>query len=521
VRAGRENQLRAVSVAGFALSLLAFGTPTTSRAGGGTDHILITEFAVRPTEGEFVEIFNPTGNVVDLSQYFLSDYVLASDPLNNYWHIVDNGLRPDPNFPNDFLAHFPAGTTIAPGQTIVVALHDDAAFTGTWSTSGFDVIPDFELVDDGLADGIPSLVDPGPRLIGSPFVLSAAGLSNDREVVVLFTWDFRSDLVQDVDIVQWSNAGPNFNTVSPNKTGVTIDSAYDDDMIPSTYQPDTSPQGQDLASNQTGGHDFGRTISRSDFQEGTETDTGGNGLLGHDETSENLSETWVANTLHSIGSPGPFGPPTLVRAAARSATEIELVFSRPVDPATATVRSNYHVVQIETPGGQIVSTALTVHAAVLRPGEASVFLTTDLQVPRALYEVTASESILSEDLSGPLVGERRAFFRGANTRAEVRLQVPINPFVPHLDGQMEITYVAPQGEEVRLRVYDSLGREVFVLLDEEAPPGGVRTIRWDGRDDLRRRLAPGLYLLHLELAATGDRTVAPVVVATSAEGTIR
>jgi hypothetical protein len=99
--------------------------------------------------------------------------------------------------------------------------------------------------------------------------------------------------------------------------------------------------------------------------------------------------------------------------------------------------------------------------------------------------------------------------------------VPHNPFVPHLDGQMEITYIAPQGEEVRLRVYDSVGREVFVMVHEEAPAGGVRTIRWDGRDDLRQELSPGLYLLHLEVSATGDRTVAPVVVATAAEGTLR
>ena len=30
-----------------------------------------------------------------------------------------------------------------------------------------------------------------------------------------------------------------------------------------------------------------------DMDEGTETPTGGNGLTGHDETSENLSETWL------------------------------------------------------------------------------------------------------------------------------------------------------------------------------------------------------------------------------------
>ncbi len=508
-----------------ALPLLALAAISPSFA---ADHILISEFAVRPTDGEFIEIFNPTEGIVDLSEYYLSDYVLAAgiDPNNNYWHVVRDSLIPDPAFPNDFLAHFPEGTTIVPGQTYVISLKNDAAFTSTWSSAGNPVIPDFELINDGAADGVPALVDPGvpdPTDPGRrlPLVASAAGLSNDREVIVLFKWDGRSDLVQDIDIVQWGNAGPDFATLSPNKTGVIIDSAYDDDDIPSMYQPDTAPQGQDLASTAPGAHDFGRTISRSDFQEGTETFTGGNGLFGHDETSENHSETWTPSTLHSIGSPGAFGPPTLVGAAARSPVLVELLFSRALDRSTAETLSHYSILQIETAGGRLSSSALRVHEADLDADGTSVILTTDEQLDRALYEVQASSDILSEDLSEPLVGERRAFFRGANTDPVVQLEVPHGPFVPHLDGQMEITYVAPQGEEVRLRVYDTQGREVFVMAHEEVPPGGVRTIIWDGRDDLRRKLTPGLYMLHLEVSGTGARTVAPLVVATASEGTLR
>ncbi|MCP5116946.1 MAG: lamin tail domain-containing protein, partial [bacterium] len=38
---------------------------------GAADHILITEFAVTPSDGEFIEIYNPTASAVDLSNYFL------------------------------------------------------------------------------------------------------------------------------------------------------------------------------------------------------------------------------------------------------------------------------------------------------------------------------------------------------------------------------------------------------------------------------------------------------------------
>ena len=49
----------------------------------------------------------------------------------------------------------------------------------------------------------------------------------------------------------------------------------------------------------------------------------------------------------------------------------------------------------------------------------------------------------------------------------------------------------------------------------------MRTIRWDGRDHLRQRLPAGLYYLHLEMPRTGDKTVAPLVVAAAGKETLR
>ena len=39
------------------------------------DHLLITEFANTPTAGEFVEIFNPTGDTILLDDFYLTDMV--------------------------------------------------------------------------------------------------------------------------------------------------------------------------------------------------------------------------------------------------------------------------------------------------------------------------------------------------------------------------------------------------------------------------------------------------------------
>lgn len=514
-----ENSLS--RIADFAVRPLAFlGVVVGAFLVGpvrGADHLLFTEFAVTPTDAEFVEIFNPTAQAVDLTDYYITDYVLASNPLNNYWRMVDGGLLPDPNFPNDFLAKFPDGATIQPGESIVISLHDDALFASFWSQGSDIAIPDFELVQDGSSDGVPDMIDPGPGIVGSPYIQSAAGLSNAREVIVLFVWDGESDLVQDVDIAQWSDAGPVFNTVSPNKSGVTVDGP-DADTVASAYFADTAPQGQDLAA--LGAHGVGNTVSRVNFQEGDETLAGGNGITGNDETSENLSITWRMNTGPSIGSPGDFGPPALLAGLSVSATELDLVFSRRVDPQTANDEGNFRVTQIETAGGRLTSVPLAVRDARLQSSGLAVRLTTDPQSATALYEVGAS-GILTEDQTEILTAGSRAFFRGYNPGPGLRLEVPGRPFVPHLDQQMEISYTAPQGELVLLRVYDLEGRELFVMAEEVVPSGGVRTLQWDGRDDLRQRLPAGMYFLHLQMARSGEETTVPLVVGLADEQALR
>jgi hypothetical protein len=503
-----------------ALVLAASAFTAFSPPARGADHLLITELAVTPTDGEFVEIFNPTPDTLSLANYYLSDFVLKFegeiDNINNYWHVTDGRLIPDPNFPNDFLAHFPEGTRILPGETFVISMRDDQLFSDFWSTSLNPVAPDFELIQDGDGDGVPGMFDPGPDLVEAEYIQPEAGLSNAREVVVLFYWDGQSDLVQDVDIVQWSNAGPAFTTVSPNKTGVSVDGP-DPGGAPTPYLPDTDPQRQELAHN--GAHDFGLTVTRRDFTEGTELAAGGNGLFGHDETSENLSDTWEPNTPHSIGSPGPYGPPVNTAAYARSARQVELVFSRELERTGAEDPDNYTIVQIETEtGAPVMDAPLAVLSAALTGAGTSVLLETAPQRPVALYRVEAA-NLVATGIPDELIS-KPVLFRGYNPGPGVRLDVPRRAFVPDVDGILEITYVAAQGGTAVVRIFDLQGREVFVMTDEEVPPGGLRTLRWNGRDHLRQRLPAGVYVVHLEMVGSGAQITAPVVVG-AAHGVLR
>ena len=64
-------------------------------------------------------------------------------------------------------------------------------------------------------------------------------------------------------------------------------------------------------------------------------------------------------------------------------------------------------------------------------------------------------------------------------------------------GAAKIEYGLPEAGEVRLAVYDALGRRVATLAAGPRP-AGRHQIRWDGRSGAGARLASGLYFVRLE-----------------------
>lgn len=238
------------------------------------DRLLLTEIVVTPTAGEFVEIHNPNAFAVDLSDYYLTDATFAGG--GTYYYNVVTGTNAGGGGFADFHARFPAGASIAAGeyQTVAMAGSDDFA-----ATYGF--APTYELYEDGAsADVVPDMREALPGSINGQ-----GGLTNSGEVVVLYFWDGASDLVIDVDYAVWGDKDE-----AVDKTGVAIDGP-DAGSATSTYTPDTSLAAQDVIL--PGGHATGEAFVRVDLSEGAETQTGGNGVGGADETSEDLSNTWA------------------------------------------------------------------------------------------------------------------------------------------------------------------------------------------------------------------------------------
>ena len=239
------------------------------------DHLLVSEVVVYPTAAEYVEIFNPTAVDIDLSDTYLTDATYAGGG-QFYYKIVtgDAGAAGGGGFA-DFHARFPAGATIGSHEYQTVSLAGSDAFLGTYGVN-----PTYELYEDGPSpDGIPDMREALPGTINGQ-----GTLTNDGEVVVLYQWNGATDLVQDIDYVLWGDKAE-----AVDKTGVSIDGP-DPDSIASPYLADTATSSQDVAA--TASHASGESFTRIDVDEGTEVPTGGNGLTGHNETSEDLSVTF-------------------------------------------------------------------------------------------------------------------------------------------------------------------------------------------------------------------------------------
>jgi hypothetical protein len=67
-------------------------------------------------------------------------------------------------------------------------------------------------------------------------------------------------------------------------------------------------------------------------------------------------------------------------------------------------------------------------------------------------------------------------------------------------GAATVGFALPEASDVRLAVYDAVGRRVATLADGRYE-AGRHELRWDGRSGAGLRLASGLYLVRLEAGA--------------------
>jgi MYXO-CTERM domain-containing protein len=289
--------MRHVSV--LALGVLVSGIPSISHADRVASGLVISEVGYdtlaesnAATSAEYIEIYNPTSSRIALTAAAGAPSVYLSDSPTQYWKLPAGNVLVGNTA--DFLWQFPAGASIAPHSFVVVCA-DSTAFLAEFydgSLATFEGLPGapqlFEGTQDGAADGVGDMVN-------ASTAPSQSILTNGGETVVLFQWDGRTDLVQDLDIVVWQST-----TQVTNKTGQSVDGP-DADTVATTYAADAA-QSTRLAGPVPQSSVFG--LARLELRELGEADAGGNGVGGHDETSESFDTGSAWGYLaHSPGLP--------------------------------------------------------------------------------------------------------------------------------------------------------------------------------------------------------------------------
>jgi hypothetical protein len=231
-------------------------------------HLVLSEVRTIGSS-EFIEIYNPTTAPVALGNYYLADTAL-------YWQlpaVVAETVEVPETF-NDFVVRFPAAT-IGPDEVVVICINP-----GEFGNAfGFD--PAFSVRN-------PPASSDTVEMRATPFgVDNFVSITNTGELVVLFHWDGASDLVDDVDLfVAGEDPDPGNGLSAKGESD-----GPDADAAPTAYADDDLTL-QDMDAD-TGGDDLVNRLSyKRVLLEAGHEELGGNGLGGHDETSERTRETW-------------------------------------------------------------------------------------------------------------------------------------------------------------------------------------------------------------------------------------
>ena len=193
-RGGHDETTEDFTGAAWAAAGLA--TPGTVAGGVTGSHLMITEVGMRGLNGatpqladssEFVEIYNPTTCTINLSRVYLSD-------VNAYSTLSVAGTVDLAANNTDFAMRFPNGSTIAPGQVIVVAIDGGRYKRAT----GVDA--DYQLFNAGGVTTAQTMVDVATNKGGT--YPAFGSFTNGGEFCWLFFFD-GSDLVTDLDLVYW------------------------------------------------------------------------------------------------------------------------------------------------------------------------------------------------------------------------------------------------------------------------------------------------------------------------------
>jgi len=517
------------------------------------DHIIFTQITITSDEAEVIAIHNPTDDLINLSNYYLSD----AQSSGKHYYNLPTGSDYWSGYSSDFIARFP-DVNIGSGETITISIKDASTFNSYYS---YD--PDYTLTDDML-----DAID-GENTIGL-----SANLADNYESLILFYWDGSSSIVQDVDYFYWGNTQA-LDLYGIDKTGV---STYLDDT-PFNIQAGHTLEAHDLD------YSYVRKSTTENGESGPSNNITGNGITGHDETSEIFNESWeiILNPLlpepvsgcvdnmacnYDENAEVDDGSCDYSCVGCMDPTAVNYIPSATINNQAACNVSGNSIQYIieQNQGNECDDNLSTIYQVIglvvgyddIRPsgGPEVIVLQDDngyqieivvwdwdvkdsaigfmvdpydpskyvMHVEGILgtyncswqFEVESASNIMLYDIyhpEGNLIEDETIIRAGISTAPYV--------IIPTLGERLDFSYSFPSNSRVIVRIIDLNGIFITSIVDKYYDTGGVverheDTSDWDGRDHLGQIVPPGTYLIQVEASdfQTGRTTtdVAPIVV---------
>ena len=482
------------------------------------DHLLLTRVVTQPDAAESFSIYNPTDSPIDLTNYYICDD-------EEYYKMQTEGDLSPSSSTSGFTAQFPP-ITIESGDTLNIILN----VNGT-EYYGEEFIPD--IIMYGAENN--SMLDTEPGSIG----FSTGKLDDASDLLILFYWDTDSEsLIEDIDYFLWGAYQTPIN-----KTGI------------STYQNDTTIESQLFFETEAETY---YAYSRIGTDEVDEIQTGGNGINGHNETSENFRKSWEIIELFNLGCTDSDAPNFDASAEIDdgscfipfidvlndlydcNASSNGYCDSNPTCPVVklqgmivdyfdVTVYGGPHAITIEDEEGYRVEATIWPSEWDIAADDTSNYLITPpfnkylMEFQGSVFEYEGDKQILicgPEDFTVVKSFDQEGFFTKDDSAI---VQISPAPFVllPTFGETLNFSYFFPNKSRVIIRIYDLSGRFITSLVDKYYPNAGnvVReedSSAWDGRDHLGQIVSPGTYIMHMEVMnpLTGETQTdaAPIVV---------
>lgn len=479
------------------------------------NHLVLSKVCISPNKAQMIEIYNPTSSDINLNPTGLASYYLtdgAQPTQSKYYYNLPLGDNYWSENNSDFFIQFPENTIISSQEYITISMHDNLIYNDYY---GID--PDLSLYDIAGED--------------SYYNFEAISVLGSDESLMLFYWDGESEsLVKDVDYLLWGS-----NTYGIDKTNI------------SDYLPDTNLEDQVYLETSSDYYVY----NRKNIQESDE-DVNGNGITGHDETSENFLSSWEIAL-----SPGIVFGCTVEGATnynqnanaddgscfTSTHTIEEIVTSDPNSIGNgyqATIAGlvksfddirpsgGPQVIVLEDENGYRID-AVIWDWDVLSSSIGYMFDTYD----PSIYSVGAlgTVGVYNGSFQFEISSENNIYLYQTyhpegnlvENQTIIKAEITTAPYViiPTLGERLDFSYSFPSNSRVIVRIIDLNGIFITSIVDKYYETGGTveryeDSSDWDGRDHLGQIVSPGTYLIQVEASdfQTGKTTtdVAPIVV---------